>query len=259
MSILRFMKKLFLFVAVMITAVSFSSCSKDDDNGNTTPKEMRYVKEITFNYDFSIVKSIRFEYDDQHRVVKYESSTDGSEPRTFPVTYNGKNVQIRELNSSYITTTLKLNDAGNVIFAEEIERGSQWSYEYDTAGRLISEQCENQSPYEHYTYRWENGNRYATSNSYEPNPPVIIYTNLKTPPCNFDFTNGIRLSYEDFCAGLQNANLLESSTCYYESGSYEGRKYAYEFNQDGYISRIKETWYYAGEDDEVTTYDITYC
>lgn len=42
------MKKLFLIVAAMFAAVSFSACSDDDDNGGKAPTPEKWVKQKPF-------------------------------------------------------------------------------------------------------------------------------------------------------------------------------------------------------------------
>lgn len=43
------MKKLFLIVAAMFAAVSFSACSDDDDNGGKAPTPEKWVKQISLS------------------------------------------------------------------------------------------------------------------------------------------------------------------------------------------------------------------
>lgn len=265
------MKKLFLFVAVMITAVSFSSCSKDDDNGNTTPREMRYVKEIKSIDHLNRVNYYTFEYDQQHRVTECHTYTWDGKPITYSFVYNGNNTVQVVVNSSESTESspyaqIGLNNNG-LVATYTHGSGNTRTYEYDTAGGLIKEQSSSGYAYT-MTYRWENGNRYVASNSDDLPSDVYteVYTSRTTPPCNInlsggDFPGGIEgwLDADSFFLGRQNANLLEYAESTEIGTSYlEGNRYAYEFNQEGYISRIKETWYANGVDDEVTTYDITY-
>lgn len=46
------MKKLFLIVAAMFAAVSFSACSDDDDNGGKAPTPEKWVKQIVFRAEW---------------------------------------------------------------------------------------------------------------------------------------------------------------------------------------------------------------
>ena len=50
------MKKLFLIVAAMFAAVSFSACSDDDDNGGKAPTPEKWVKQIVFRAVFRSVE-----------------------------------------------------------------------------------------------------------------------------------------------------------------------------------------------------------
>ena len=52
------MKKLFLIVAAMFAAVSFSACSDDDDNGGKAPTPEKWVKQIVFRAEWVTLSEI---------------------------------------------------------------------------------------------------------------------------------------------------------------------------------------------------------
>ena len=59
--------------------------------------------------------------------------------------------------------------------------------------------------------------------------------------------------------GKQCSNLIEIDENSSKNSDYmEGYRYAYEFDQEGYISKIIETWYANGNEDETTVYEINY-
>ena len=61
------MKKLFLIVAAMFAAVSFSACSDDDDNGHVSDKPV-LVKQCIITEEYGETDIVYFEYDSQNRI-----------------------------------------------------------------------------------------------------------------------------------------------------------------------------------------------
>ncbi len=239
------MKKMFLIVAAISAIVSFSACNNDkDETDGKSPTEMRYVKTIAMDHDV-----INIEYDDQHRIIKFGDDD---------LIYDGNNVLISQ------SKRIQLNDAGYVIATESYDESSQTyrtdaTYEYDAAGQLIASNYI--IDYINYRYRWENGNRYISWSTDSDDYGYVYkntYTSLKTPPCNLDFstpnnwTEAYGLPFGKQCSNLTEIDETSSN------GFVEGYQYTYEFDQDGYISKIIETWYADGYEDKTTTYEISY-
>ena len=84
------MKKLFLIVAAMFAAVSFSACSDDDDNGHVSDKPV-LVKQCIITEEYGETDIVYFEYDSQNRISHISSAerTDGKEEFLF--SYNENN------------------------------------------------------------------------------------------------------------------------------------------------------------------------
>lgn len=78
------MKKLFLIVAAMFAAVSFSACSDDDDNGHVSDKPV-LVKQCIITEEYGETDIVYFEYDSQNRISHISSAerTDGKEEFLF--------------------------------------------------------------------------------------------------------------------------------------------------------------------------------
>ena len=254
------MKKLFLIVAAMFAAVSFSACSDDDDGGGNPLTEMRYVKEIRSSSQRGIES---FEYDQQHRISKFTGYAGYiGYAGSWSFTYDGNTVNITANSTPF--ATLQLNNAGYAISGSSSD-GDTIIFKYDGANGLISKTY---SEYDAYTYRWNNGNRFLESSTVDPSSEyeyIQTYTSLKTPKCNFDFSQGMMGGgffipcLDGLFLGKQSTNLIEKVGTTGKSSQFtEGYRYSYKFNTDGYISQIIETWFATGENDEVTTYDITY-
>ena len=96
------MKKFFLLSWAVIAALSFSSCSKDDDGKKDDPapeptKEMRYVQSIVYQSpEESLIhgNSLFFEYDAQHRLIKYTLIRPNGWTNTCTLTYIGNTIKL---------------------------------------------------------------------------------------------------------------------------------------------------------------------
>lgn len=260
------MKKLFLIVAALFVAVSFSACSDDEDNGGKSLTVMRYVKSISCSeYGTAI-----FEYDDQLRVVKYTyNDADGRDNRSYALKYDGNTVSIKDMTDpEQYYAIVQLNNNGyassvNYNYGNGKDAKGTINFTYDANNGLIK-----QTHSDDYTtkYHWTNGNRYYESDSNDSQIETSYSTNI-TPKCNID----VDLSYyenwgESFppfflFLGKNSVNLVDSITHVYDIGK-DGEKYSYEFDNKGYISKIRITSFenFTGEEYYETThsYDITY-
>ena len=218
------MKKLFFVAAALFAAVSFSACSEEDESSGNVPTEMRYVKTITMDHDV-----INIEYDDQHRIIKFGNND---------LVYDGNTVLISQ------SKRIQLNNAGYVTATESYDGSSQAyrtdaTYEYDAEGQLIASNY-NSIVELGYRYRWENRNRYTSWSTDSEDYGYVYkntYTTLKTPPCNLDFSNPNNWTEAyGLPLGKQCSNLIELAETSSKISEYlEGYRFAYEFDQDGYI------------------------
>ena len=245
----------------MFAAVSFSACSDDDGGDGKALTEMRYVKSIIGdNGSF-----VQFDYDQQNRIVKYEY-TDNDDSFTYFLTYNGNVVKIMEnMKPNDYNASVQLNSGNNaisVIYYFEGDKGTV-NYTYEK-GNLTSAKSDDGFI---YAYKWLNGNRYYDANksvdpdSDKPNVPVLTYTKYNTPKCNVDISTanmfGVTPPYDLFL-GNQSANLPESEITTHDGRGKDGFKYSYDFDKDGYITKIAiiDFVHVDGYNDE-TTYNYT--
>ena len=91
------MKKLFLIVAAMFAAVSFSACSDDDDNGGKAPTPEKWVKQIVFRAEWDESWTSTITYDSENRVKKINGLRNDS----YEFTYNG-NSSIKPSRIKYL-------------------------------------------------------------------------------------------------------------------------------------------------------------
>lgn len=169
------MKKLFLFVAVMMAAVAFSSCSKDEENEGEDGNKISIVNQIIQQDDDGRIITWEFDYDAQNRITKttcenkkesigeYDieqmlfSYSAGKVTVTQPQEY-GDNIYNATLNGQGYIETLKLRD---ILSTKHF---------YDANGYLTKTTWESND--ESYTLQssWNNGNLVRENNvTYEYN------------------------------------------------------------------------------------------
>ena len=239
------MKKLFLIVATLFVAVSFSACSDDDDNNGGPLTQMRYVKEIvsnsytTGNDEISSGK-VEFEYDNQWRITKYTctdqwTDTNDNSSHTnlyiWEISYEGNMVHAKEINNPDWESDIvcELNNAGCVIKVTRIlENDGPFTTEftYNNEGRLIK--CGDD------TYKWIDGNRHDVR--YDD----IIFGSHKTPKCNIDFTTD--RNFDELCSWIFPYNLLYCGKQSANLPVEEDGICSYKFDDKGYISDIILDW-----------------
>ena len=111
------MKKLFLIVAAMFAAVSFSACSDDDDNGGKAPTPEKWVKQIKNFYNDGSSRIATITYDSENRVKKIDNFWED-----YEFTYNGNSLTVKgrdeyeyiDEDMTFVCYVCKLNSDGYV-------------------------------------------------------------------------------------------------------------------------------------------------
>ena len=234
------MKKLFLIVAAMFAAVSFSACSDDDDNGGKAPTPEKWVKQIKDFYDDGSSRIATITYDSENRVKKI----------------NGLR------NDEDMTLVCKLNSDGYVTEIEETgyeTNGTDYyklEYKNGYLQRVEKRYGDNNSRLGVTECKWSNGNLVEikyTDDDYEDDYhfcSVTKYSYSETAtPINVNILH-LFMGVEDvpdilglfgFC-GKQSAKLV----CEYDYTSYsDGIEddsmhgfWGYTFNPDGTVKFI---------------------
>ena len=117
------MKKLFIIVAAMFVAVSFSACSDDDDNGGKAPTPEKWVKQIVFRAEWDESWTTTITYDSEKRVKK----VDGLRNDSYEFTYKGNSLTVKGSDRTY---TCKLNSDGYVTEVTENDFDKDETYYY---------------------------------------------------------------------------------------------------------------------------------
>ena len=218
------MKKLFLIVAAMFAAVSFSACSDDDDNGGKAPTPEKWVKQIVFRAEWDESWTSTITYDSENRVKK-----------------------INGLRNGYVTEVTEDNDEkdGAIYYTLEYDKNGylqriEQRYSYNESRKCVSE-C-----------TWRDGNLIESklTDYYEDGTDIttVKYSYSKTTtPINIDlfYIDG---GYIDVLEpldllgfyGRQSAKLPNKADITYsgESESESDDFGVYTLNGDGTVARI---------------------
>lgn len=246
------MKKLFLIVAAMFAAVSFSACSDDDDNGGKAPTPEKWVKQIVHRlaeWDESWTTTIT--YDSENRVKKI----DGLRNDSYEFTYNGNSLTVKGSDRTY---TCKLNSDGYVTEVTENDFDKDETYYY----RMEYKNGYLQRVEQRYSYNesrvrvsectWRDGNLVETKctdyNEDGTDITTVKYSYSQTAtPINIDlfYIDG---GYIDVLEpldllgfyGRQSAKLPNKANITYsgESESESDDFGVYTLNDDGTVARI---------------------
>lgn len=266
------MKKILLFAAAMMLAVSFNACTNEDngdndgnnvenggdnnggnnnngDNGDNTGAnpDVALVRKIVVNYSDEESYSYDLKYDSQNRIIKYGSNT---------LSYEGNKMYFGE--DSYETDYISELNADGYIVSMTATDSDQYlmTHTYDN-GYLIK--CvDKYSDYTAtFTYEWQNGNiaTLTTEEDDEEWKCKFTYGTFDNPPINLNISY---ITLDNGCKpwfgllgfyGRQNAKLPVRID--YEDYS---TILSYEFNDDGTVSKIVE--HYDDYDDIV--YELYY-
>lgn len=276
------MKKILLFAAAMMLAVSFNACTNEDngdndgnnvendgdnnggnnnngDNGDNTGANpdvalVRKIVEIHsdgefYSYDFDDLK-----YDSQNRIIKYGSNTLVYEGNKMNFGENYETDFIGELNADGSIATMTATDSDQYLMTNTYDNG------------YLIKSVEKYSDFTAtFTYDWQNGNiaTLTTEEDIDEEKWVwkykFTYGTFDNPPIN------LNISYItlDGCKpwfgllgfhGRQNAKLpirIEQEEYSTIILSYE---LSYEFNDDGTVSKIIAHF----DDDYEIVYELYY-
>lgn len=242
------MKKLFLIVAAMFVAVSFSACSDDDENGGGSNTSI--VSQIIQQNEGSEPFVWKFEYDAQGRIAKIYS-----DDFSTLFSYATGRVEITERydGEDYIYSAT-LNGQGYIVTLNDID-GSTSNYSYDkngylskltwgddgnlqctwNNGNLVNEHRTGSDPME-YNYEYTN---YPAKQNIDIFAFVYGYCHVDDP--EYLGVGGL--------LGKKNAHLIKSST----SQSEAHVTFSYELDGNGNPTKVTKT-----SESETTTYKILY-
>lgn len=248
------MKKLFLIVAALFVAVSFSACSDDEDDGGGNA--ISIVSQIIQQDEDGGTMIWKFDYDNQGRVTKM---THEDEYTLF--SYSSNYIDITEhYSGNDLNYKATLNSKGYIASITETDRETgaknTTNYEYNSNGYLIKETWTGETGYLQCT--WNNGdliNEHRTGT--DPMDYNYEYTShiAKQNIDLFAFMYGYcHVDDPDFLGvsgllGKKSAHLIKSST------SQEDANNTFDYELDGNGNPIKVTM---TSEYETTIYKILY-
>lgn len=241
------MKKFFLLSWAILTALSFSSCSKDDNGKKNDPdpeptKEIRYVQSMVYQSpEGSLINgnSLYFEYDEQHRLTKYTLVRPNGWTQTFTLTYMGNTIKVSMTGSDSFSGEFQLNSQGYVI-------KDHWgyTYEYDKDGYL--KRRLNNDGTINSTFTQQNGNLTSSlrSNWAEETVTQYFYSSTKNL-ANFNLDDMLGVGDMDWelylglgLFGKNNTNLLTGHSAHCDVGN----NFTYDIDKDGYVTAVHGTY-----------------
>lgn len=252
------MKKFFLLSWAVIAALSFSSCSKDDDGKKDDPKpepskEMRYVQSIVYHFPDASASYLNgtnfYEYDDQHRLIKevFVSESPFTSSYTNTYTYEGNTIKKYDTDGE-LMKEYQLNDQGYAIaeyYIRDGEKHLSMTYEYDQDGYLKQEFYSDGTIAGTFTQK--DGNITSSLRDYwtEENEGIVtqyFYSSTKNL-ANFNLDDIIGDYLDGGSAlpifGKKNTNLLIGHTL--QDCDY-GNNYTYDMNENGYVTAVHGTY-----------------
>jgi len=246
------MKKLFLIVAAMFVAVSFSACSDDDDNGGKAPTPEKWVKQIKDFYHDGSSRIATITYDSENRVKKIDDFWGVD----YEFTYNGNSLIVKSEDRTY---TCKLNSDGYVteITEDDFDKDETYYYKMEYKNgylQRVEKGYDSSEPRLGVTeYKWSNGNlveiREADYDSGDFDTIQKFFYSETATPININLLylicqrGGVPadLGLWGFC-GRQSAKLVSESDYFnYMNGIEvysEHDSYGYTFNPDGTVKSM---------------------
>lgn len=241
-------------VAALVLSIGFVACSSsddDDDNNKTTvEKKLMSISEDDGEDESSITN---FVYGTDGKLIK----TTGKYNVNF--SWNGNTIILTSQGEEPDTITLK---DGKIFSANTVYTGNCISKFLNTYGNT--------------EFTWQEGNIIQTVEEDLPTHDCFYYTSTYyTDKINkhpiFDF-EGLRLTnifssdYGDLLLmahpellGTSNKNLIKSVTETNKEHSYtDTTNYTYEFDADGYPTKITETEVDSDDEPSITVYTLTW-
>ncbi|MEI3422570.1 MAG: hypothetical protein V8R91_16820 [Butyricimonas faecihominis] len=254
------MKKMFMYLGVIILGLGFIACSNDDNDEDNNEKIYR-VSKITARFHIDVEdgdESCVYNYDNQGKIIKCICNGD------YVITYTYKGDQIivsepeEEDENVLENEILQLNEEGYVSQSYyEVENVTRM-YTYDELGQILKIEY---TDGDIYNFTWNEGNIVkvvAKTSPYDIITNTYTYSSVENK-ADFDFAS--YLSEYKLCGelynglyfGKPNKNLV--LTCQEEEGNDTcNYRYEYTFNENGCVEKILQY-----EDDILTiTHIIEY-
>jgi len=240
------------YLIILLFALSFISCKKNDGDGKCRLKTAR-IKLLQYDATTTV------DYDDQGRVIK--TTTAGTANKTNTFTYVGDTIKIVEsTGSSSSTHTLLKNSDGNI--RDLFIRNSQGAisikvhYDYNSAGKVIKQ-----------TTIYGSGTPLVYSIAYNSAGDASNETNTATGSTSIyhdyytdkEYQIGDAEGITDFLSygatAVTNNHLLKTTTSTSGTSAPTVIRNTYSFDDAGRISNLTQT---VGTSTDTSTYDYTY-
>jgi hypothetical protein len=170
-----------------LLAITFTSCSDDDDNREMATKLLKKIDYGADGFEY-------FEYDSSGRVNKH-TYTNGSHTDVTNITYANNTITCTDDSGNKDIYTL--DDSGYVIKREDSDGYSTtFSYADGYLGKTEEYSSDGSLSFS-FTYTWSAGN--LVQASYNNGSSIEIYT-YNNHENKINFLNGLMLGYSDLKA-----------------------------------------------------------
>lgn len=262
----------YLLAFVLVAIISFSCTNDNDsDNGGGNSSRQRIISKITFEdayLDYSSEFAFKYNSDGRITRVTHTGIEDSYEESYYTrYKYNSGNDLVIESDGESAEATLNNKGYLSSVYYED-EDGSyidEWSYTYDSNGRLISVLNEYGSYgtlWIEYTYEWSGGNIVETTTEDDEGDIYTItcsYNNKSMNIVNLDLNVIVSAYYEGIWIDIFDSPYYGDGLCGQRSKNFmtgwvyeeDGIEYQIEwkYDEEGYpVEAVVEV------DDEESTY-----
>ena len=245
-----------LALAAILMGMSLSSCNKEDSSENEGAEDLANEKKIVkfveswgSDEELEVESSFTFKYDDKGRLVEVISSESGLQ---FSYAW-GDNLISRARPENSKVDNITLNNG--LVTSHNIYDGNL-TYTYNKSNRLVA------ADGRHYKldFVWDNDKLVRIS--YDDAYQDIVYEGTckkgYCPTISYIINDQEYLYFLNIlqpdCVGLRTNKLPKYSVYHGDDGDTDTETYAYEFDKDGYISKLTVTF----EDGDVCVQEYTW-
>lgn len=252
----------FLTLVMVLTAIAFSSCSKDEEpETGEQPTEDAGGRRLVSKMEYSSPEDgdwvVRFFYNKDGSLQKVTNDVDELSEMTFTRVGNELTIKLDyEVDADVDRITSTLNGDGYVI-SSLFEGGGRCAYEYQN-GFLNHVTAQ-------WNVTWQNGDIVKVAD--DNRPTNCTYTNRenKMNVELFDLTYPNMFEDSEFCMtsgywGKRNKHLLKKIEEVDGRDSRCSHEFSYEFDSEGYVTQIFYTmkeWWNNGSEQRTWTATIT--
>lgn len=237
---MKTLKLIGLALASILIGMSTSSCNKDNSPENEGSKDqasekkiVKFVESWEYDGELETFAEFTFKYDDKGRLIEVSTPESGS---WFSYAWGDDHISIaRPENSKVDNITLK----NGLVTYHNIYDGNM-TYTYNQSNRLVA--AEGRDYENHFIWDKDKLVRIADNDRYIDISYKGTCKKGYCPAISYIIDDQEYLFFLNIlqpdCVGIRTSQLPSSSVYHSEGGNIYTETYAYEFDKDGYISKL---------------------